>query len=755
MARNWAICIGVSKYKFHRSLKYAHADAQELGQLLGEKAKFEKVYIFSEDSPSIDDLNPEFPSSPERSIILEWLGKRFPTGSPRKRIRPPLSLSDNLWFFFSGHGWEYGGQHYLLLSDTSTNPAFLADTAISVERIREHLRRYSGAGNIIMLIDACRESGEKSLATSFDKQQGVITIASCESTKFSYEIDELKHGSFTYALLESLQQLGENNCATVERLCRRLRSRVREINRQYGKPLQIPYTVIEPESKYHLFLLPDYIKPTDNDIARLREEAYKAEAEGDYKTAEIMWEDLVSFNRDEALKALRRIWQKTLPPQTLIPQHEPETEEALTGTKSKSNVVSDSTSVQPQPRVISRSSFLKWLAWASLAFIAVMTGSIIVKRDNSQDSDIKPEDNQTFSFETVKVNNRGEITSRETKTASYFSQDLGDGINLDMVYIPGGSFMMGTEDEEIERLVKKFNSDWFRRESPQHQVTLKPFYMSKYPITQGQWKAVCEADLSEIAQRTDLKVKEDLNPEPSDFKENPQSFSFPNTRGKLDLPEYGDNPSYLDRPVEQINWYQAKEFCARLSKLTGQDYRLPSEAQWEYACRAEPLDPPKSPLERGTSDPPKSPLERGTFTPFSPSSQGGARRGFPFYFGETITSDLANYNGNYTYADEQKGIYRSETTPVGMFPPNAFGLYDMHGNLWEWCEDDWHENYKGAPNDGSAWKSPNGNLSIIRGGSFDDNPNDCRSAYRNYRLARDDFDHYCGFRVVCVLPRTS
>ncbi len=279
-------------------------------------------------------------------------------------------------------------------------------------------------------------------------------------------------------------------------------------------------------------------------------------------------------------------------------------------------------------------------------------------------------------------------------------------IPLDLVYIQGGKFIMGTEDKEIERLTKKFGRDYFRYESPQHEVTVQPFYLSKYPITQRQWKA--------IALRTDLKVKEDLEPEPSYHKNNPQFFSFPATRGKLDFPYYGENPTYLDRPVEYVNWFQAKEFCDRLSRLTGKEYRLPTEAEWEYACRA------------------------GTKT--------------PFYFGETITSDLANYDGKNIYADEPKGVYRDETTPVGMFPPNAFGLYDMHGNVWEWCEDDWHENYNDAPNDGIAWKTEDINYIVLRGGSFGVNPSSCRSACRG-PIARVNIDF--GFRVACVLPRTS
>ncbi|MDE5120166.1 MAG: formylglycine-generating enzyme family protein, partial [Trichodesmium sp. St19_bin1] len=163
------------------------------------------------------------------------------------------------------------------------------------------------------------------------------------------------------------------------------------------------------------------------------------------------------------------------------------------------------------------------------------------------------------------------------------------------------------------------------------------------------------------------------------------------------------------------------EFCQRLSKLTERNYRLPSEAEWEYACRA------------------------GTTT--------------PFYFGETITPELVNYHGNYTYGDGQKGEYREQTTPVGEFPPNAFGLYDMHGNLWEWCADDNHNDYVGAPTDGSAWvdsrtENFTESYTSLRGGSWALNPNYCRSAFRNNYFRRDVHLYDSGFRVVCDGGRT-
>jgi formylglycine-generating enzyme required for sulfatase activity len=249
-------------------------------------------------------------------------------------------------------------------------------------------------------------------------------------------------------------------------------------------------------------------------------------------------------------------------------------------------------------------------------------------------------------------------------------------VTLDMVAIPGGKFVMGSPEDEDGRY------EW---ESPQHEVTVPPFFMGKYPVTQAQWRAVAALP----------QVNRELNPDPSNFK--------------------GDN-----LPVEQISWYEAVEFCDRISKHTKQNYRLPSEAEWEYACRAV------------------------TTT--------------PFHFGETITTKLANYDGNFTYGSAPEGEYRKETTPVGSFNvANAFGLYDMQGNVFEWCADHKHDSYEGAPTNGRAWPEDvndnNSQLRMLRGGSWDFIPRYCRSAYRFY-IDPNFRDNSVGFRVVVSAART-
>jgi formylglycine-generating enzyme required for sulfatase activity len=276
---------------------------------------------------------------------------------------------------------------------------------------------------------------------------------------------------------------------------------------------------------------------------------------------------------------------------------------------------------------------------------------------------------------------------RRSQTAKYFTQTITNGVSIDMVQIPGGSFMMGSPDTEEGHQ---------SRESPQHSVTVPAFFMGKYPVTQAQWRSVVSST---------TQVKREIDPEPANFN--------------------GD-----DLPVEQVSWLDAEEFCLRLSRLAGREYRLPTEAEWEYACRA------------------------GTTT--------------PFHFGETISSDIANYRaqdwelGGTTYPGKygsgKLGEFRNKTTPVGSFQlANRFGLYDMHGNVWEWCLDHWHDSYKGAPEDGSAWLDLDVEEDaerMLRGGSWFFNPAFCRSASRS----RDSADHRrdsIGFRLVSparILP---
>ncbi len=244
----------------------------------------------------------------------------------------------------------------------------------------------------------------------------------------------------------------------------------------------------------------------------------------------------------------------------------------------------------------------------------------------------------TFEFDVITVNAQGKENSRHRHYAHFFPEELGNGSVLEMVYIPGGTFMMGSPATD------KYRRD---NESPQHQVTVPAFFAGKYSITRAQWQAVM-----------------------------------------------GNNPSWLKfekRPVE-VSWDEVVEFCDRLSQQTGKKYRLLSEAEWEYACRA------------------------GTTT--------------PFYFGETITSDLVNHNASSPYANAPKGLNRRKTTDVGSFPPNAFGLYDMHGNVWEWCSDEWYENYNATPTDGSSWEPGTDNTRLLRGGSWIYDAVYCRSAFR-------------------------
>jgi formylglycine-generating enzyme required for sulfatase activity/uncharacterized caspase-like protein len=536
---------------------------------------------------------------PNRANLLRVLRQLFK--------EPFLGAGDNFWFFFSGHGIRHADRDYLMPCDG--DPEDIENTAIEINFVTERLRR-CGADNVVLVLDACRSLGTRAgegigrQTANEARSLGVISIFSCSPQEYSYEIEALQQGAFTCALLEGLGIQGK--CATVERLDQYIRFRVPQLVREHHRGRQTPYIIAEPVNKSHLILVPQYATLTD--IATLKIDAYDAQGEGNLDLAEQLWYRVLAAASGPDIQAVRALQRIALSRQNLPNLDTQYINEGGKGEQEK--------------------------------------GSSLL---------------QTFQFETVTVDAKGTITNRRNLEAKYFVEDLGNGVTLEMVQIPGGTFTMGSPETEAGR---------YDSESPQHQVTVPTFFMGRYQVTQAQYQAIV-----------------------------------------------GNNPSYFQgakRPVEEVSWDDAVEFCKRLNQKTKRNYRLPSEAEWEYACRA--------------------------------------LTSTPFYFGETITTDLVNYGGTVTpYASAPKGIYREETTEVGKFPPNGFGLYDMHGNVWEWCQDYWHDNYQSAPTDGSAWLTGGHNtIRLLRGGSWFNTPEFCRSAYRNWD-SPDNRNYLIGFRLVVVL----
>jgi formylglycine-generating enzyme required for sulfatase activity/serine/threonine protein kinase len=316
------------------------------------------------------------------------------------------------------------------------------------------------------------------------------------------------------------------------------------------------------------------------------------------------------------------------------------------------------------------------LVAAALVLFVVMPGAEKPVRSETTSSapPIRPSPMpaiETFEYDVLTVSPTGQLGETRRREAPYFEEDIGDPLTIAMVEIPGGSYLMGAPPQT--------QTDRHPNERPQHKVTLPMFYMSQTEVTQSQWIAVSKLP----------KVKRELQLNPSDFK--------------------GDEKI----PVQNVSWWEAVEFCERLSKATGRTYRLPTEAEWEYACRA------------------------GTTT--------------PFYFGDTLTAEIVNYDANYPFGAGPKGVTRKQPVPAGSTAaPNAFGLNNMHGNLSEWCLDSWHDNYIGAPTDGSNWEDgANYSLRVFRGGSWYDGGDNCRSAFRN-SYAPDVRLGFIGLRIVMI-----
>jgi formylglycine-generating enzyme required for sulfatase activity/uncharacterized caspase-like protein/predicted XRE-type DNA-binding protein len=759
MSKNWAIVIGINNYNPNNltPLKYAKQDAESMRDFFLREAKFDEVCFFSNDSADFRWKGYKIPTQPTYGNLISFLHDRFET-------KPFLSAGDNCWFFFAGHGEQHANQDYLMPQDA--NPRSIERTAIPVNYVRERLSR-SGADNVILILDACRTDGSRGAAgIGSESQQGAIVISSCSPTQTAWEIDELQHGAFTYALLEGLRMRGELNCATVERLDLHLRRRVPELCQKYGKyPEQNPRTAVDPADKLYSILVPQHA--TETDITTLKMNAYRSLMNRDLDVAEQLWirvnaaaqgrdmEALEAFQKIGQMKAAHSVSPSVLSPnssnsgsRTSLPAEVQQSVKSARSPVATSSPVPSSKIQQTIPNfsveenstasvipVIASNKLRKVRASATgvevvksalkqkrlsqkalaqncgltLSTISrflkqelidceifeiickaiELTPEVIIdnlaavpsiytnKKIKYSENSPSPANIHTFEFEVISVNLKGQTIEHRHQIAEHRIEKLGNGIVLETVLIPGATFLMGSSETE---------SGGMNNEKPQHSVTIKPFLIGKYPITQAQWKAVAAFH----------KVNRDIELEPSHFK----------FKG-------------ADKPVEQVSWYDAVEFCDRLSQKTGREYRLPTEAEWEYACRA------------------------GTTT--------------PFHFGETITPDVANYDCNYSYKSgpKAKGSYRKQTNPVKSFTfANAFGLFDMHGNVWEWCLDYWHESYYEAPTNGSAWLTDsNNNSRVLRGGSWLNAPTDCRSAHR-YNWDSDDRVKRFGFRIVCPIVWT-
>lgn len=284
---------------------------------------------------------------------------------------------------------------------------------------------------------------------------------------------------------------------------------------------------------------------------------------------------------------------------------------------------------------------------------------------------------ELLAFEVIKVDGLGHKIQQQQRQSQCFKEYLPNGRILEMVEIPTGSGRIGSPLEELARTM----------DEPEPQpVAFASFFMGKFPISQTQWAAVASLP----------QIKHPLAPMPSMCQ--------------------GPN-----KPVEQVSWLDAVEFCDRLSVASGRLYRLPTEAEWEYACRA------------------------GSTT--------------PFHFGKTLRTDIANYRGvdwsrknragreffeNGRYGRGPKGEYREETTDIGLFKfANAFGLHDLHGNVWEWCT-----------NNTESAQTEVSNERPLRGGSWQSSPKSCRSAAR-LLLPLTDRKEIAGFRVICTGTQKS
>ncbi|MDQ1252319.1 MAG: hypothetical protein QG646_1440 [Euryarchaeota archaeon] len=574
-----------------------------------------------------------------------------------ERILKNANHGDLIFIYFSGHGKKHLDNGLRLLFK-DTNEDYLLATSLNFDYINRCMR-YPSQKSVIIVLDCCYSGAagirDIDVMEALKKYSGsgtiILTSTGLTGSPAAREEDKFGHGVFTHYLIKGLEKgyadKKNNGYISIEDLYKYACKMTKDNGYQSPR--------MEGSIEGTIFIGRNPLK--------IREKEYNSKKS---KLLDEYIRILHPLILDESQTILRKAYD--IPPSLesvdetiynlldsllkgeLRPENYSDAVEHLKGISKSSESSRNKNKVDNSTPAVSKSENKGFLVNSEetdipKTFTSPSTGlkgelqpenhsdavqhlkGISKSSENSRSKNQIDKSNAAVSkSETIEsLMNFEEIDSPKIFTSS--------STGMEFVLIPAGKFMMGSPSEEKDR---------YDDEVPAHEVTIKnTFYLGKYPVTQKQWEKV-------------------MGSNPSRFK--------------------GDN-----LPVEQVSWDDVQKFIKKLAKMEGTDkYRLPSEAEWEYACRA--------------------------------------RITTRFCFGDN-ESEL----GNYGWYDKNSG---STTHPVGQKQPNPFGLYDMHGNVLEWVQDRWHDNYEGSPSDGSAWEDVNSSDCVVRGGGWDISAWSCRSAVR-------------------------
>jgi len=743
----YALLVGISNYPSDRSLAplpRAVLDVEALRQVLTdpEIGGFEKS-----DVAVLKDAD----ETTIRSAIYELFAK----------CRP----EDLVLFYFSGHGVvDDRDKFYLTGSTTQTNS--LPPTAVSSKYIHDEMNG-SRSQHQVIILDCCNSGafpdgmkGNKSVMVKALPElggEGRAILAASDSSQYAFEEKGFELSLYTHFLVEGLKtgaaDRDEDGQVSVNELHLYTEEKVKSVNDRMtpkfygfmkeGQPIFLAKAAQgDPKLKFRKEVEKIVVRSNGvisaiakNSLARRWQELGIISLEAEAIINEVLrpYREYTKKLEDYEQTLSEAIVERF--PFNAVMQAELKDYEAYLGLREEDikaikNRLIPKFVIKPPDltvvtSVISRRNFLTFLGLAGggLGGALVLSNikfpsspepestptpttpplstpastvspsvTAIPRRPSSVTTKI-PSTSKAFTFDVVKVDGTGKEIERKSSQVESLIYDFRNGITLDMVNIPAGEFMMGMPPAERQIALDNYlkygrkkedaekDLDW---STPPHKVTIKEaFWMGKFTVTNALWNAV-------------------MGTEPSK---------------QFDVKFQGKN-----QPVVGVSWHDCNKFCKELSVLTGKEFRLPTEAEWEYACRA------------------------NTTT--------------PFHFGDTITPDLVNYNSYFSYGNAPKGEYRKKTVDVGSFSSNAWGLYQMHGNVWEWCLDEWHDNYSSKPeslkdNGSEPWGeikvADNYSRScLVRGGSWVYGARECRSAFRSKTDARLQYLNN-GFRVVCRL----